>query len=557
MKFNSLYLAVLLLISNCVHIILNYYEIPLLYIISSSIVIWILSFISISYIVNFIFKKDISDDDLNDLLKDLKINLEEKDNNSDILLSKIKQNLEKNYMSTISELEIELKSNKKEFNDFKSKNIKLFSDYDRIKKENLNLVAKCEKYKLKYSDKWNPKKDNSSSFLIQKNQLKNQISQRDEELVAQASLLRKILDLLPAIKNQLYKVIEHTEGSAIEIGEKVGSIYEKAQEHLDESNEISNQFSSKSLNNKDGAQRPSLSIVLKNSLSLLKEMTSMLENNSQLNVEHSSSIEDILKNTATINRITEDIQYISDQTNLLALNAAIEAARAGEQGRGFSVVAEEVRKLSDRTNQASNDITQIVSKVNNAIQDISNSLTLNLEKTKKKKEIVDQAVKSLVTTAKESTDVFSKLVERSLHSSSVVAKNIDEIILSLQFQDITKQEIEAVFKPLMQIANLSEEMIMKMKYMIDNKSSKNLDKSEKSVDIDKINENFNKKDDLDKKTDNIPAENQEIQNSESKSAYAGDVLLFEGDDKKSEEKEIKDNLKDIKQTANSGDTLLF
>ena len=175
----------------------------------------------------------------------------------------------------------------------------------------------------------------------------------------QESLIRRILELVPIIEKQLNSVVDHTESSAIGIGDKVGYIYEKAQKHLAESNEISKQFSGSD----ESDDSKSLLTVIQNALTLLGEMTEMLEENGKLIVGYSRSIETILESTATINKITEDIQYISDQTNLLALNAAIEAARAGEHGRGFSVVAEEVRKLSDRTNQASNDITQIVGKV--------------------------------------------------------------------------------------------------------------------------------------------------------------------------------------------------
>lgn len=133
------------------------------------------------------------------------------------------------------------------------------------------------------------------------------------------------------------------------------------------------------------------------------------------------AIAELRDHSLQINAIVGTIRDIADQTNLLALNAAIEAARAGEQGRGFAVVADEVRKLAERTTQATREIDAMLGATRQMIDQAVKTIA----------ESVDN-VASGVTQARAAGEALSTIVS----SAGEVNQHIDEIAqVTLRQQD--------------------------------------------------------------------------------------------------------------------------
>ncbi len=198
---------------------------------------------------------------------------------------------------------------------------------------------------------------------------------------------------------------------------------------------------------------------------VLQQMTSAMESVGAI-VRHSAEdVEHLSLSSEQISDMADAIADIADQTNLLALNAAIEAARAGEQGRGFAVVADEVRKLAERTQTATKEISALVGAIKTNTQNVTMTMANGVREVEHAQTLVGETSNTLgriITRTQEISAIIMQLAgasEEQYATSAEIATNMDTMTMVIAQSAAVSEEISQTSESLNQMTLAVQRLI--------------------------------------------------------------------------------------------------
>ena len=217
----------------------------------------------------------------------------------------------------------------------------------------------------------------------------DEIAQASQSINRFIEKVRILISEAKNLANENSSISNELSSTSLHVGRSVETSMEIVGETISKANTLKSEITEGMNEAKHGKEELlKANSYLKEANNAILALTSDIQQSAATEIELAHKIQQLSSDAAQVKDILVVIGDIADQTNLLALNAAIEAARAGEHGRGFAVVADEVRKLAERTQKSLQEINATINVIVQAIVDSSEQMTTNSKK-----------VESLATTA--------------------------------------------------------------------------------------------------------------------------------------------------------------
>ncbi|MDD2789884.1 MAG: methyl-accepting chemotaxis protein [Sulfurimonas sp.] len=268
-------------------------------------------------------------------------------------------------------------------------------------------------------------KDLSSSILING---KDEISDLTKDLNIMFTELKNVISDAKQSSHENASIAHELSTTALNVGNNVEKSVTVINQATLKADEVKNEIIAAVIdaqNSKEDIVRANENLTT--ACSDIIALTSRVQQSAGLEIELAQRMDMLSNEASAVKSVLEVISDIADQTNLLALNAAIEAARAGEHGRGFAVVADEVRKLAERTQKSLTEINATINIIVQSISDVSGHMNSNSAEVQELANISTNVEKQINISVSIVQDAV-KASDKTVANFETTGKNVEYIV---------------------------------------------------------------------------------------------------------------------------------
>ena len=272
---------------------------------------------------------------------------------------------------------------------------------------------------------------------------------KTEAMLAAADKLEQVGGVVSSASTQLSAQIEQSDRGAVESAQRLSEAATAMNEMNATVQEVARNAGSASAASAETKQKAEAGAQV------VEKAVHSIEQVHQMSLELKGDMTQLNEHAQDITRIMNVISDIADQTNLLALNAAIEAARAGEAGRGFAVVADEVRKLAEKTMASTNDVGNAIKSIQESTAKSMTGVDQAVERIGEATELASQsgaALEEIVATVEATGDQVNAIATAS-EEQSAASEEINQSIV--QVNDMSRQTAEAMGEAAKAVSDLA------------------------------------------------------------------------------------------------------